>query len=109
MNNQQPQQPTYQRKVGLFGSIKKLGVTTVAGANNIVVDAIGVATDVTGSARVGTSLLRTASTLWGNDLIADLENDARVNALHREIELEQQKAELDNLKAVLARAKATNA
>ena len=92
----------YQRKVGLFGSIRKLGVTTIAGANDVVIDTIGVATDLTGSCRIGSSVVKASASIWGENLLEDLEADREIDRMHRQIERLQQKAELDRLKAQLA-------
>ena len=99
----------YQRKVGLFGSVRKLGVTTIAGANAVVIDTVGITTDITGATRITTSVAKSAVAIWGENLLEDLESDREIDRMHREIERTQQSAELDKLKAQLAEAKANNA
>lgn len=95
----------YTRKVGFFGSIKTLGVTTISGANNVTIDLVGIATDLTGGTRMVTQVARQAIGIWGEDLLEDLESDRQISRMHRQIDQLQQKAELDALTAVLAKAK----
>ena len=96
----------YTRKVGFFGSIKVLGVTTISGANEITKDTVNIATDLTGGTRMVTSVARQAVSIWGEDLLEDLQADQAINRIHREIDKLQQTSELDALKAILAKAKA---
>lgn len=96
---------TYQRKVGFFGSVKKLGVTTISGANDIVTDSVTFTTNVTGSAVTVSAVAREAIDIWGADLIEDLQSDSQLNRLHREIERIQQQSEVDALKGQLEKAK----
>lgn len=106
MNNNQSTETPYARKVGFFGSVKKLGVTTVAGANDVVQNGTTMLVQTTDIGVTITSIASKATTLWGQDLIADLEADAVMNGLHREIETIQQTSELDTLKARIAEMKA---
>jgi len=96
---------TYERKVGFFGSIKALGTNTVKGADLVVNDAIGITTDITGGTRVVSTVARQAMSIWGDNLLADLEADKAIDGIHREIASIQQTSELDALKAELAKAK----
>lgn len=106
MNNEQTSETGYQRKTGFFGSVKRLGVTTVAGANDVVQNGTTMLVQTTDIGVTITSIASKATTLWGQDLIADLEADATLNSLHREIEAIQQTSELDTLKARIAQMKA---
>ena len=102
---QQPELNTYQRKVGFFGSVKQLGVTTVSGANQVTQSLVNSTVNTTAVVETTTAIVNQAVTLWGNDLLEDLQADARINAVHREIESVQQNHELDALKAKLVQAK----
>jgi len=102
MENQQTTSG-YTRKVGFFGSIKKLGTTTVNGANDVVIDTIGITTDITGGTRMVTTVARQAIGIWGEDLLEDLESDRAISRMHRKIDQIQQQAELSALEAVLAK------
>lgn len=105
--NAQTQQPenTYQRKVGFFGSVKQLGVTTVGGANQVTQSLVNSTVNTTAVLETTTGIVNEAVTLWGNDLIQDLQADAEINAIHREIEAVQQNHELTSLRTKLAEAK----
>ena len=102
-------QTTYTRKVGFFGSIKKLGTTAVSGVNDVTIDVIGVTTNITGSARQISGIARQAVDIWGEDLLEDLNNDREIARAHREIDKIQQQAELTALKAELAKHQAQQA
>ncbi len=106
--NQDTQTPVnpYQRERGFFGSTKDLGTSVVKGTSLVVNDAVGIATDLTGSTRTITGVARSAVGIWGNNLLADLESDAQIDGIHREIQQLHQSNELDALKAELAKAKA---
>ena len=106
MNNNNPTQP-FARKVGFFGSVKQLGVTTVSGLNTITIDTVTTATGLTGATAIASTLIREATSIWGNNMLADLHADAEIDAIHREIGNLQQASELDALKAELAKVKAT--
>ena len=97
----------YARQRGFFGSVKDLGTTTVKGTGLIVNDAVTIATDITGSTATVTGVARSAVGIWGNNLLADLESDAQIDSIHREIQQLHQGSELDALKAELAKAQAT--
>ena len=101
----QTQTTGYTRKVGFFGSIKKLGTTTVNGANDVVIDTIGITTDLTGGTRIVTSVAREAVGIWGEDLLEDLQADREIARIHRQIDNIQQQAELEALQAELAKHK----
>lgn len=103
--NKQEQTIGYTRKVGFFGSIKQLGVTTISGANDVTIDMVGITTDLTGGTRMVTSVARQAIGIWGEDLLEDLESDRQINRLHREIDRIQQNSELEALQAELAKRK----
>jgi hypothetical protein len=97
----------YQRKVGFFGSVKQLGVTTISGANDVTIDIVGITTDLTGGTRMVTSVARQAIGIWGEDLLEDLQSDREVNRIHRQIDRIQQEASLDALRAQLSKAQAS--
>ena len=97
---------TYQRKTGFFGSVKQLGVTTISGANDVTQSVVNSTVNATAVVETATSIINKATTLWGNDLLADLEADAQMNGLHREIETIQQQNELDTLKLRIAEMRA---
>lgn len=107
MNNQYTETQTpYQRKVGFFGSVKQLGVTTVSGINTTVTDSVTIVTGVTGALAVTSTLVKSAVTIWGDDMLEDLQADSQLNRLHRKIDRIQQEAELDALELQLKLAKA---
>lgn len=97
---------TYQRKTGFFGSVKKLGVTTVEGTNAVVTNTVNATVATTNVMVTATAVLDKATSIWGNDLLVDLENDAKINSIHRELDLLQQEHELTALKAQLEQAQA---
>ena len=99
----------YQRKVGFFGSVKQLGVTTVSGANEVTQSVVNSTVNTTAVLETTTAIVNKAVTLWGNDLIKDLEYDAEINSLHREIEKIQQQSELDTLRDRIAKMRTTQA
>ena len=96
----------YQRKVGFFGSVKQLGVTTVSNANKIVIDLGTTTTGITGSTAVASTVLNEAVSIWGESLLEDLRADQQIDRVHREIEQIQQQSQLDALKAELSALKA---
>ncbi len=95
----------YERQRGFFGSVKDLGTQTVKGTGLVVNDAIGITTDMTGATRVISSVAKSAVTIWGDNLLEDLQSDQAIDRVHREIAQIQQTAELDSLKTELAKAK----
>ena len=97
---------TYQRKTGFFGSVKQLGVTTVSGANQVTQSLVNSTVNTTAVVETTTAIVNKAVTLWGSDLLADLEADSVLNSLHREIETIQQQSELDTLKDRIAQMRA---
>ena len=96
----------YQRKTGFFSSVKQLGVTTISGANQVTQSLVNSTVNTTSVVETSTSIINKAVTLWGNDLLQDLEADSVLNSLHREIENIQQQSELDTLKARIAEMRA---
>ena len=96
----------YTRKVGFFGSVKTLGVTTVAGLNQITQDTVTTAVGVTGSTAVASTVLNEAVSIWGESLLEDLRADQSIDRVHREIERLQQESQLDALKTELEAMKA---
>ena len=92
---------TYTRKVGFFGSVKTLGVTTISGLNQITQDTVKTATGISGSTAVASSVMNEAVSIWGESLLEDLRADQAIDRVHREIERLQQSSQLDALKAEL--------
>ena len=101
----QTQTNPYARKVGFFGSVKTLGVTTVSGLNQITQDTVTTAVGITGSTAVASTALNEAVNIWGESLIEDLRADQAEDRIHREISRLQQASQLDALKAELAKLK----
>ncbi len=95
----------YARQRGFFGSVKDLGTTSIKGTGLVVNDAITITTDITGSTATITGVARSAISIWGNNLLADLESDAQIDGIHREIQQLHQANELTALKAELSKAK----
>jgi len=96
----------YARKVGFFGSVKQLGVTTISGLNDITIDTVTTATGITGATATISTVAKEAVSIWGDNLLEDLQADQAIDRVHREIAQLQQSSELDALKEVLATAKA---
>ncbi len=104
MNEAQQTNP-YARQRGFFGSVKDLGTTTVKGTGLVVSDVVTVATDITGSTATITGVGRQAVSIWGENLLEDLQADQAIDRVHREIASLQQNSELTALKEELAKAK----
>jgi len=96
----------YERKLGLFGEARDLGITIIRGGKDVTVNTIGIATDLTSGARTVTQTANVAVDIFANDIIEDLRNNAKVNGAYRAIELHHANAELDQLTAELAKLKA---
>ena len=108
MNSNNQTTNPYTRKTGFFGSVKKLGVTIVSGANDITTDTVGTATNITGATRQVTSIAREAVDIWGETILEDMRADQAEDRIIREMERHHRTAELDNLKTELAKVKSTN-
>ena len=109
MNNNTNPTSGYTRKVGFFGSVKTLGVTTVAGLNTITIDTVNTATGLTGSTAVVSGIIKEATSIWGETLIEDLRADQSEDRILRELDMLQRSSELDALKHQLATEKAKRA
>lgn len=105
MNTNNNNTTGYTRKIGFFGSVKQLGVTTVSGLNTATIDLVNTATGITGSTAVVSGLIREATTIWGETLLSDLRADQAEDLIHRELGMLQRTAELDMLKAELTKAR----
>lgn len=106
MQNQNTNPNQFQRKVGFFGSMKQLGVTTLSGANAVVTDLTTTTVGITGSTAIASTVMREAVGIWGESLLEDLRADQGIDRLHREIERLQQQSQLDALQAELENLKA---
>ena len=106
MNTNTNNTSTYTRKVGFFGSVKQLGVTTISGANTVTIDIVNTATGITGSTAVVSGIIREATSIWGETLLEDLRADQSEDRIMRELDMLQRTAELDTLKVQLKAEKA---